>query len=222
MASGNLLRGGGIRTAGVRNRRAASLTRPASFLLLAVAILGVSGLGLSSSGFGVASGIQSLAKARSMLALLAERSPGPRTSAELTKTKRKLATARPHERALGKIRRPVLPPEFLKALAPEFEIADTPPVVNLNTLLDLPAPQFALAGPPPVGLPGGSPGAPIPGGGGSASPPQTGDTPTPTPTPPSAVPEPGTWAMMLLGFFCMGMQLKRARRKAVAPLRIAM
>jgi hypothetical protein len=37
-------------------------------------------------------------------------------------------------------------------------------------------------------------------------------------TPPPAVPEPGTWAMMLFGFGAAGVAMRRSRRKLVSQL----
>jgi hypothetical protein len=42
--------------------------------------------------------------------------------------------------------------------------------------------------------------------------------PTGTPPPPGAVPEPATWAMMLLGFGGIGMALRRSRRRGKQAL----
>lgn len=211
----------------VRNWRAVTSTRPAILLLFVAGSLGVSGLGISSAWSGIPVGSGLLAKAQNLAAMLSERSPGVRTAGELTKTKRKLADAKPHERALGKIRRPVLPPEFLRALVPGVDFADAVPTTNLNPLIGLPAPQFALEVGPPAGGIGsvpGTPGVPIPGGGGVILTPPSSGTPVPTPIsapspiPAPAVPEPGTWAMMLMGFVCLGMKLKRDRARIAAPL----
>ena len=211
--------------------RSLSLTALGALFLIVATAVGLSRLGIlpnshvMNSGAGaLVSARDAIAKARDSLtqaggitALLAVRSPGMRTGAELTKTKRNRVSPPRHERALGKIRRPVLPPEFLKALAPGLEVADIAPIVDLNPLIGPPVQQFALAelspgggtggGPGAPGLPG-APGFPIGGGGGSTSTPPITDTPPPIP--PSAVPEPGTWAMMLLGFFAMGLKVRRS------------
>jgi hypothetical protein len=78
----------------------------------------------------------------------------------------------------------------------------------------------AIVNPPSGGSavtpPGGS--SPPGGGGGTVSPPGGGGPvtlPTSEPreplTPPSAVPEPGTWALMLLGFGLVGWRIRRAK-----------
>ena len=176
---------------------------------------------LANARDAIAKARDSLTQAGGIEAFLATRSPGMRTSAELTKTKRARLSPPRHERALGKIRRPMLPSQFLKALAPGLEVADIAPIVDLNPLIGPPVQQFALADLPPGGGTGGgapglpgAPGFPIGGGGGSTFTPPITDTP---PTPPSAVPEPGTWAMMLLGFFAMGLKVRRrpVSRKAL-------
>lgn len=234
MTDGGQSRVEGI-TSDVRNFRWVRPESAAILLLLVATTLGLSGLGIFSKAPGISSGTEALAKARDalakasdMAAMLAERSPGARTTAELTKTKRKHLASQPHERALGKIRRPVLPSQFLKALAPGLETADVPPVVDLNPLIGPIAPPITLAeispgdtlaGPPGPGSPG-FPGIPIAGGGGPIF------SPPPTNTPPlilpPAVPEPATWAMMLLGFLGLGVQLRRVRAKLPAPIRRAM
>ena len=216
----------------VRNFRWVRPEAAAILLLLVATTIGLSGLGVFSKAIGISSGTEALAKARDalakasdMAAMLAERSPGARTTAELTKTKRKHLASQPHERALGKIRRPVLPSQFLKALAPGLETADLPPVVDLNPLIGPTAPPITLAEISPgdtlAGPPGpSSPGIPIAGGGGPIfSPPPMN---TPPPILPPAVPEPATWAMMLLGFLGLGVQLRRVRAKLPAPIRRAM
>lgn len=43
-----------------------------------------------------------------------------------------------------------------------------------------------------------------------------GDNPIPNPGDPGAIPEPSTWAMMLLGFFGLGTMLRRGRRGVAA------
>lgn len=90
-------------------------------------------------------------------------------------------------------------------------------------------PQLALASPPPFGG----------GGGGSIStttpsppvepppppvepPPPPVDPPPPPPPPPVAVvPEPGTWAMLILGFGLIGGAIRRQRRASVKDEMIA-
>ena len=164
--------------------------------------------------------------ARSLADLMSQRSPGARTAAELTKTKRT-------RHALAKLRHPAAPPapateELAKVLLPpaqQLPVDLGPPMA----LLQAPTPPFeAIAGPPaggiigspggvpsgsPGGVPGGSPGACCgsPGGPGG-SPPGGGPPIVPTPQVPSAVPEPGTWATMLLGFGLLGWRVRRGHK----------
>lgn len=159
-----------------------------------------------------------VAQSKSLADLLDARSPGSRTEAQLTKTK--------HARALSKQR-----------MAPRH--APAPPKPDMAEVAQLLAPSGApepvsiatsapdLIGPPPslsmiVGVPGAGggvipPGGEIPpgGGGGGVIPPGGGpplvNVPTPQPREPvtPALPEPGTWATMLLGFAFIGWRIRR-------------
>jgi hypothetical protein len=150
--------------------------------------------------------------AKSLLAMLSERSPGERTAAELI-TKHRRAAAAPKERALGKIHNPP-PTQFLDAIAPPPPtIAELPPfeaaLTNLGPLMNIPGPPGSGGGiVTPQSPPGGG------GGGGGGG----GDTETPPeqPPPPPAVPEPGTWATLLLGFGMTGWLMRRRRRSGTA------
>jgi hypothetical protein len=146
-------------------------------------------------------------QARSLADLLGQRSPGERTVALLTKTRHAKPLALQHHIAAPAVKKqPVLapkvnmtdigrlleappPPEFGRPLAPVALL--TPPSVG-----EIVVPP---SGSPP---PGGSP----PGGG---PPPVSNPTPPPNIIVPSAVPEPGTWATMLLGFALVGWRVRR-------------
>lgn len=159
-----------------------------------------------------------VAKAQSLSDLLDKRSPGERTAAQLTKTK--------HARALAKQRtapKQVVPPPD----APLVSILMGPPEplpVELAAAPFVPGPPPVLGAiiAPPSG--GGSIVSP-PGGGGTVIAPPGGDTPQSNPkdthepvieTPPPAVPEPATWAMMLLGFGLIGWRTRYAQRNRLA------
>lgn len=124
----------------------------------------------------------------------------------------------PEQRALGKI-------------------FDTPPEASIKELVPGPPGPLALGEPAPSGLlpgadvaaPGSGPSSGFPGGISTVVPPGPGGTPggadpgNPTPggptdpgvePPVAAVPEPGTWALMLMGFGLCGAVLRR-RRKAL-------
>ena len=81
-----------------------------------------------------------------------------------------------------------------------------------------PVPMAELGSQPPfpaaVLFPGSEPQAGPPGG----SPPPTlpGTQQPPVIVPPPAVPEPQTWAMMLLGFGLIGWQIRRGRPRTIA------
>ncbi len=97
--------------------------------------------------------------AKSMAALLGQRSPGERTQGELANDKKRY-TAQPKQRALGKIR-PALPAPFVKALTnPVPEIVPEAPLLAQNPLVPTTVP--AAVGSPPVFVGGGG------GGGGGA------------------------------------------------------
>jgi hypothetical protein len=168
-----------------------------------------------------------VSSAQHLLAMLDARSPGEREKGELTSTKPAAAVAdSPRQRALGKTFPPKPTPteQLAKAIVPSPPAPPdqiVPPVAP-PTLAEVvapaapfAAPNLASVGPAIFGVGGiGGGGAPggAPGGGGSAP---GGDTAVVTPTPPvtSAVPEPGTWLMMLVGFGMIGSAMPRRRRR---------
>ena len=172
-----------------------------------------------------------LDSAKSFLAMISDRSPGDRTKAELTKTKKKAAApAAPKQRALAKVTKPELPKEFVNAISPPSSaITAVPPIATMAAigpaLLTPPVPGggggiiIPPQAPPPGGG-GGTPGGDTPGGDTDNPPPCVDCTPTPNSpeTPPPAVPEPGTWATLLLGFGLSGMMIRRRRRNLAASV----
>jgi len=171
---------------------------------------------------GVDPGFPGIDAAKSFMALLKDRSPGDRTATELTKTKKKAA---PEQRALGKITKPETPPEFEEALAPPAPVIETPPfpvaLAGLGPLVEIPPPPPGGGGFITTTETGGGGGG---GGGGTENPPPENPPPEctscePTPTdnpPPPVVPEPATWATMLLGFGLTGWLMRRRRRLGTA------
>ena len=160
----------------------------------------------------------SVQKARSLAELLSQRSPGERTEAQLTKNKRARALAR-HRLPAPRLGTPPSAMDLAKILLPpstELPVAVTNPV----PLMQVPPTLAQIVSPPGGGStpivtpPGGStPGGGItPGGGttpGGGNPPMI--TPPTSPELIPAVPEPGTWAMMLLGFGFIGWRVRREK-----------
>lgn len=153
---------------------------------------------------------------KSFVELMHERSPGKRLVGHLVKIKHKKLAL--HERALPKVRKrlPELAasPQFLTELPPALVDLVAPPVpVEMASLESLPVGPFGS----PTGYP---PGFFLPPSGGFVVPPsETPGTP-PVVTPPvipEAVPEPESWALMLLGFGLLGWSLRRtASREQIA------
>ena len=194
--------------------------------LAACACLGIAvPLSMTLADFGASYAIAAVSGgAQNLLELLDRRSPGSRTEGQLTKTKH-------HQRALAKMRGA----PHVRAPAAEPVPAGLPELAAI--LMDVPQPlpvelaaaPLAKVGPPPslgtlIGSPGGGGGGPLigspgGGGGGGGGGPGTpgGDTPQTIPTEQPhvpvvdtpAVPEPGTWAMMLLGFAAIGWRVRR-------------
>lgn len=202
----------------VRIRRRRRSRRPLVF---------ASGAGLAlalTTAFSVASfsGVDiagaAVARAESIADLLAKRSPGNRTEAHLNKTKHK------HYRVLAEREAAPAVPAPLLAMAPTAALPDValPAIPEFVTLAQS-APVFpAIFAPIPVGgifAPGGGggtlPGAPG-GPGGPGGPPQQPPPPGPPTETPPAVPEPATWAMMILGFGLIGLTARRQRRSVLA------
>ena len=185
-----------------RRRRMAALAA----CLCAAAAMPVS---LAFTDFGPSGMVEAaVAKAQSLVDLLEQRSPGERTEAQLTKTKRKhaaLAKTRPP------VRKPVAPPVASPLTPMEVELASI--VLPQPELIPAPVGQVAIAPPPTLGAivspPGGGSIVTPPGGGGGPPannpPPQPGEPVIVTPP----VPEPATWAMMLLGFGLIGWRVRR-------------
>lgn len=165
---------------------------------------------LSIANFaGVDVAAAAVSKAQSFVDLMHRRSPGARTEAQLTKIKR------PHHRVLTERSLPELPEiPGVTAVTPTVALFAPPlqaampvfPEAPLLTAAAYPPPLFFV---PPIGgvfapPPGGGGGGPPGGPGGPGGPPQQ-----PPPEQPPAVPEPGTWAMMILGFALTGWALRR-------------
>ena len=200
-----------------RRRRRTTIAACALIAVSGPASLAFLGVGSSDVARAAESGAKNLSD------LLAQRSPGERTQAELTKIKKARALAKTRHAIPASAARG--PPPFVLArllLPPveEFPVDLGKPAATAQT----PTP-FSFFSPPPGGGGGGVVVTPPGGGGGGVTPPgQTppeGGNPPPPPTelvvPPPAVPEPGTWAMMLLGFGLMGWSLRReSLRRAAA------
>jgi hypothetical protein len=184
-------------------------------------------LTLSFAAFPDSEVVQAAAtRAQSLVDLLSQRSPGPRTQGDLTKTKRARRAATEHKE--GTI--PALPRHHAATalLAPEGpSIIDIVAPPSTLALVDLGPPIAQLDGGPPPSL--GSILGPSPGGGTNPSitPPESPGSPVTNPSlPPEpletltpAVPEPGTWAMMILGFGFVGWRLRRAKAAGQKTLR---
>lgn len=173
--------------------------------------------------------VPGLNSAQRVMALLDARSPGERQKGELTKTKIKRLAAVPRERALGKVFPPkpspmeqlarVIvpnPPATVAEVIPPAPLAPPPSIAEVISPSGLIASAplalgSALLGGGLIGPPTGGGG----GGGGGSAPPIT-ETPPPVVTVPPAVPEPGTWMMMLLGFSVIGTALRGGKRICVA------
>lgn len=173
------------------------------------------GLAFTLSGLTAADAVYaSVQKAKSLADLLSQRSPGERTEAQLTKNKRARALAR-HRLPAPKLGTPPTAMDLARILLPP---GTEVPVTVSNPLPLMQAPPVTLA--QIVGTPGGGGVIVSPPGSGGGTPPG-GTTPgggnPPMITPPTspelipAVPEPGTWAMMLMGFGFIGWRIRREK-----------
>jgi len=148
-------------------------------------------------------------------AMLAERSPGQRPSGALANLKQKKSAVEASEAPIG---RHVIPPVAGLMGAPATPLI-IPPVMAAPPLYNV------VAGTPPVSIipaaAGGGGGPPIlseipPAGGGIggvvAPPPIITQSVPPPPAATGAVPEPASWAMMLVGFATIGGALRRKKR----------
>ena len=146
-------------------------------------------------------------RAKSLVELIQQRSPGRRTHAQLTKFRHQ-AAFRPHERALPKIR-PALPPIaiFPEQPTPLIDLVSPPPVhpAGFESFGPPPLIEQPPLFPPPVFTPPTILVPPI----------EIPKEVPPTPPPSSPVPEPDTWASMVLGFGLLGWALRHRRRKQV-------
>jgi hypothetical protein len=161
-----------------------------------------------------------VSQAKSLAELLDQRSPGNRGAGALTKTKRV-------HLALTKLRGKPVPPltpsasELAKLLLPPAPLVPMDTAVPVALLQGPPPTLGEIVGPPPSGGPGGVLVGPPGRGGGS---PGGGSGPIVYPgrdtkdiiTAP-AVPEPGTWATMLLGFGLIGWRIRRRAARRLLP-----
>lgn len=186
----------------------------------AVVLLG-SGAMLSMAGVTGSDAVAAaVSQAKSLAELLDQRSPGDRGAGALTKTKRV-------HQALTKLRGKPAPPltpsasELARLLLPPAPLV--PVQTGVPVALAGPPPTLGeIIGPPPSAGPGGvlvSPpggGGGSPGGGGSGPIVYPGHDTKDVITAP-AVPEPGTWATMLLGFGLIGWRIRRSAARRLLP-----
>lgn len=166
--------------------------------------------GAATVGRGVSQGVNDV---KSLASMFTDRSPGARLEALLAVTKDREQPPL-HQRALAKLRQPGTAgaPPFASLIAPPPGTTLPPPPAPLYNVVTGP-PALIAQGGPPLGVPGGPSfvgGAPPGGGGGIAVPPSPVPQIAPPPPPGTpAVPEPSSWAMMLLGLALMGRMLRR-------------
>lgn len=166
-----------------------------------------------------------VSQAQSLTQLLDQRSPGERIAGAQTKHKRVHAVSKPRLRAkphgpsaseLARILMPGGPVGTEAAIVPPV-LAEVVPVPQLGEIVAPPGVPGSGGGPAIVGPGGGLPGG---GGGGGGSP--GGSVPIVYPPHDTkdvvaAVPEPGTWATMLLGFGLMGWRVRRSNARRLLP-----
>ena len=194
-----------------RRRRNVAIAVCLSVALAGAGTFGIGGLSANDMVHAAVTQAQNLAQ------LLDQRSPGARTQAQLTKTKHERALAK-QRRARGSLaHRPDLPPVAVKDSLPGLVdlLAGPVPVATVDAVN--PNPQLAMVSPPslativtPPGSGTAPPGSGLspPGGGGGVV---TPTTPPHQIVPTSPLPEPGTWAMMLVGFALIGWRARHAR-----------
>jgi hypothetical protein len=202
-----------------RRRRLLALGVAALLLAGSLGTASYLGADLARAAAHAASVVEQSAKAaaQSFKDLMAKRSPGARTGDELTKTKSRkhavLSTAAP---AAARKAAPAAPP-IRHVFAPAEVLSPSTPVTQLAQL------QPVYAPPPPPGMAGppGTNGPPPPGGGSPWPPPGCCSGgggppvgPPPPPPPPPGVPEPATWALMLIGFGFIGWSVRGQRGRA--------
>jgi hypothetical protein len=172
------------------------------------------------------------------LSLFADRSPGGRGAGALLSTKpmkTAMADPGPEERVLAGVRDRDPPADGLPELpglndpafaagpgvppagggAPGDPGGGSPSFAPFSSLPGLGGPGFISGGggPPGSGPPGsGPPGSDPPGG--------VGGGPPGLPPVLSAVPEPGTWAMLIFGFFAVGAAMRRRVRIQAGSARV--
>lgn len=192
-----------------RRTRAALVARRRRSAAIA-ALLAVSLAGAGTWSIGVLTGADmveaAVTQAKSLADLLGQRSPGERTEALLTKTRHAKPLARQH--AAPPLRKqPALAPKVSMTDIARLLQSPPPPLPVAPSELGTLSPPIAMAPPPTLGGIITPPGSGSPPGGGS--PPVSYPTPLPKIIVPSAVPEPGTWATMLLGFALIGWRVRR-------------
>nr|WP_314445819.1 PEPxxWA-CTERM sorting domain-containing protein [uncultured Sphingomonas sp.] len=179
----------------------------ACLAVLASAPLAISALGAQEIE------LAGVTAARNVMALLDGRSPGERAKGALTQSKVRLSqTDKPRARALGKVFPPK--PSPMEQLS-RVVVASPPPVAPLEVVsVDPPVV------PGPV-VPASLSSVPLTVGsvivGGSVLPPPPNIPPPPGGVP-GAVPEPGTWLMMLLGFGMVGSAMSRRKARAAVAM----
>ena len=153
------------------------------------------------------------------LAILSGRSPGSRSSGALLQSKhayardrtshKSIGPAAPSERVLSNVRTrpPVAVPLTETGLIPGVPVGDLiiPDDAVTAFPAGVPATGSGIGGGGFQGTGAGVGGAPGGGGGGNGG---------GVPSVPSAVPEPSTWALMLTGYFLVGILYRRRRKSA--------
>jgi len=163
----------------------------------------------TGGGFGIAAAVEAASRfANDPLSILGARSPGTRNDARLVSTKKGhgaprteyvLSASEPGpDEAVPMALADTADPAFL----PDVAAAATPPVLLAAGLPGVPrgGGYFPF---------GGGTSGPGPGGGGGGGGGNGGETPEP---PIPSIPEPASWAMLMLGFFTIGHIMRRERR----------